>query len=166
MTHTFTFRNIRQDEIQEASEIENICFPPEEACSPEHMKERVMHASDLFLTAIDQETGKMAGFINGISTSEEKLRDAFYTDISLYDPDGRNIMILGVDVLPQYRHQGLARKMMQVYQKQASDGKYKMLVLTCLDGKVEMYRKFGFIDNGISESEWGSETWHEMVYKL
>lgn len=166
MTNTFTFRNIHPEEVREASEIEKICFPPEEACSLEHMTERVKHAPDLFLTAFDKESGKMAGFINGISTNEDKLRDAFYTDISLCDPDGRNIMILGVDVLPQYRHQGLARKMMHLYQKQAYEKNYHKLVLTCLEGKVEMYQKFGFKDNGISDSEWGRETWHEMVYLL
>lgn len=166
MTHTFTLRNIHQDEALQAAEIERICFPPEEACSSKHMKERVMNASELFLTAVDNETDKIAGFINGISTNEEKLRDAFYTDISLHNPDGRNIMILGVDVLPEYRHHGLARTMTHDYQKQARQKGYSMLVLTCLEEKVGMYHKFGFTDHGISESAWGNVTWHEMTYKL
>jgi hypothetical protein len=38
-----------------------------------------------------------------------------------------------------------------------------MLVLTCLDEKVEMYRKMGFVDLGISGSTWGGEAWHEMT---
>ena len=37
----YIFRNIRQEEITQAAEIEKICFPPNEACSYEHMKKRV-----------------------------------------------------------------------------------------------------------------------------
>nr|WP_026496759.1 hypothetical protein [Butyrivibrio sp. WCD3002] len=38
----------------------------------------------------------------------------------------------------------------------------KRLVLTCLEDKIEMYRKFGFTDLGESASVWGGEAWHEM----
>ena len=41
-----------------------------------------------------------------------------------------------------------------------------MLILTCLDGKVKMYEKMGFLDRGISGSSWGGEEWHEMVWKI
>ena len=34
----FEFRSIRQEEADEAVRIEQICFPPNEACSEEHMK--------------------------------------------------------------------------------------------------------------------------------
>ena len=40
----FEFRNIRIDEADQAAEIEQICFPPNEACSREHMMDRVLHA--------------------------------------------------------------------------------------------------------------------------
>ena len=33
----------------------------------------------------------------------------FFTDITLHDPAGENVMILGLDVLPSYRGQGIAR---------------------------------------------------------
>lgn len=45
----FEFRNISQDEVDQAIAIEQICFPPNEACSPKAMKERVAAASELFL---------------------------------------------------------------------------------------------------------------------
>ena len=40
----------------------------------------------------------------------------------------------------------------------------KMLKLTCLEQKVEMYKKMGYKDEGISASVWGDEEWHEMSY--
>lgn len=57
----------------------------------------------------------MVGFVNGIATQENKLRDEFFTDESLHDPDGPNVMILGVAVLPEYRGQGLARELIAQY---------------------------------------------------
>lgn len=38
----------------------------------------------------------------------------------------------------------------------------KGLVLTCKDHLVKYYSKFGFIDEGISESNYGGVIWHEM----
>ena len=35
-------------------------------------------------------------------------------------------------------------------------------MLTCLESKVEMYKKLGFVDQGMADSTWGGEAWHEM----
>ena len=105
----FIFRNIKQDETDQANTIEQICFPPHEACSEKSMVERIRAAEELFLVAVDEKTGKIAGFLNGIATDETSFRDEFFTDAGLYDPEGRNVMLLGLDVLPEYRGQGLAR---------------------------------------------------------
>lgn len=162
----FEFRNIHQDEVDQAIAIEQICFPPNEACSPKAMKERIAVASELFLVAVDKSTGRIAGFLNGISTNEEQFRDEFFTDISLYDPYGKHIMLLGLDVLPEYRMQGLAREIVRQYSRREHEKGRDMLLLTCLDNKVNMYIKFGFEDRGIADSTWGGEEWHEMTCRI
>lgn len=162
----YEFRNIRQEEAEQAVEIEQICFPPNEACSEQHMKERIAKAPELFLVAVDKETGKLAGFLNGLSTDESIFRDAFFTDANLYNPTGKNIMILGLDVLPQYRRQGLGRELVFQYLRRERENGRKMLLLTCLQSKVKMYEKMGFRDRGIADSTWGGEEWHEMSYKI
>lgn len=160
------FRTILPEEVQQAIQIEQICFPPNEACSPKSMKERVAAAPELFLVAVDTRTGKIAGFLNGLATKESKFRDEFFTDVTLYDKAGENIMLLGLDVLPEYRRQGLATEIMKQYcEKERKNGR-KLLLLTCLDNKVAMYKKMGYIDNGIADSSWGGEEWHEMLYVL
>ena len=111
----FEFRNVKAEEADQAIEIENICFPPNEACSPKSMTERVSRAQETFLVAVDKETGKIAGFLNGIATDEEVFRDEFFTDITLHNRKGKNIMLLGLDVLPEYRSQGLARELVRRY---------------------------------------------------
>lgn len=161
-----SFREIRKEETMRAAEIEQICFPPNEACSEKNMTERIAAAHEMFLAAIEKETGTMIGFLNGIATKEEKFRDEFFTDASLHDPEGKNIMLLGLDVLPEYRRRGLARELMHQYLKKEKERGRKKAFLTCLDSKVEMYQKFGFTDLGIADSSWGGEEWHEMSVDL
>ena len=66
-------------------------------------------------------------------------------------------MLLGLDVLPEHQHQGLARELMEQYKEREQVKGRKKLILTCLPDKVEMYK-----DHGIGDSVWGGEAWHEM----
>lgn len=162
----FLFRNILPEEADQAALIEKICFPPNEACSETMMKERVAAAPEMFLVAIDKESGKIAGFINGLSTDESALRDEFFTNAGLYDPAGKNVMVLGLDVLPEYRGQGLAREIVSRYLAREKEKGRSKVILTCLESKVEMYEKMGFQNDGISGSVWGGEQWYEMSCTL
>lgn len=166
MDSKYEFRSIQSEEADQAVRIEQICFPPNEACSEKCMKERIAKVPELFLVAVDRETGKLAGFFNGLATDEPSFRDEFFTDVSLYKPDGKNIMLLGLDVLPEYRNQGLAKELVLQYMKRERKKGRKMLILTCLENKVEMYKKMGFVDHGMAASTWGGEQWHEMAYVI
>lgn len=162
LNERFELRNIHSDEADQAVTIEQICFPPNEACSEQMMKERIAVAPDLFLVAVDKESGKIAGFLNGIATDEDSFRDEFFTNAKLHYPEGRNIMLLGLDVLPEYRNQGLAKEIMNQYLRREADKNRKTVILTCLKSKVKMYEKMGFRNHGIAESSWGDEQWYEM----
>ena len=158
----FEFRAIREDEAEQAAQVEAECFPPGEACTLERMKERVAAAKDIFLVAVDKKSGKIAGFVNGIATNDTVLKDEFYTDASLHDPNGANVMICSVCVLPQYRKQGMARELIFEYRRRECERDRKRLILTCKKEKVEMYRKLGFEDMGTSDSSWGGTSWNQM----
>lgn len=162
----YEFRDIKPEEADQAVAIEQICFPPNEACSERSMKKRIAKAPELFLVAVDRKTGKLAGFLNGLSTDENSFRDEFFTDENLYNPKGKNIMILGLDVLPEHRMQGLGRALVFEYLRREQENGRKMMLLTCLESKVEMYKKMGFTDLGMANSTWGGEEWHEMSYVI
>lgn len=162
----FVFRDILPEEAGQAVEIEQICFPPNEACSETMMRERIKKAPGFFLVAVDKRTKRLAGFLNGIGTDETVFRDAFFTDAGLHDPDGKSVMLLGLDVLPGYRGQGLAREIMSRYLAREKERGRKQVILTCLEDKVKMYEKMGFTDLGLSGSSWGGEQWHEMRCEL
>ena len=160
----YLFHNIQPNETDQAVVIEQICFPPNEACSEEHMRERIGMAPELFLVAVDQESGRIAGFLNGLATDEMVFRDEFFTDAKLHNSAGANIMLLGLDVLPEYRRQGLATELVRRYVEREKANHRRALILTCLQSKVAMYEKMGFHDDGIANSTWGGEEWHEMSY--
>lgn len=162
----YEFRSIRPEETEQAAAIEQICFPPNEACSKRHMRERIAKAPELFLVAADMKNGKLAGFLNGLSTDEVFFRDEFFTNANLYNPFGKNIMLLGLDVLPEYRKQGLAGELVRQYLKREQENGRHMLILTCLKAKVKMYEKMGFTDRGTADSVWGGEEWHEMSCEI
>ncbi|MCD8379263.1 MAG: GNAT family N-acetyltransferase, partial [Lachnospiraceae bacterium] len=79
---------------------------------------------------------------------------------------GENVSLLGLDVLPQYRGQGLAREIVRRYALREKERGRKSLILTCLPQKVGMYEKMGFHNEGISASFWGGEQWYEMRMEL
>ena len=162
LTERFEFRSIFKNEADQAVIIEQICFPPNEACSEKDMKDRIDKASELCLVAVDKTTGKIAGLLNGLATDEDVFRDEFFTNAELSEPSGKNFMILGLDVLPEYRMQGLGRELVSQYIRRERDNGRRMIKLTCLESKVNMYKKMGFLDEGISNSVWGGEEWHEM----
>ena len=162
----FEIRLIRRSEVLEAAEAERLCFPPTEAGTREVVKARATLAGEQFLVAVDRETGRLAGYLNGLVTDESTLRDEFFKQTDLHDPRGANVMVLSLGVLPQYRRQGLASELMACYVRQERERGRRMLVLTCLEEKVGMYLKMGFEDGGMSQSCWGGESWHEMTYIL
>ncbi len=158
----FDFRSIYQSEADEAVSIEQICFPPNEACSPVHMGDRILKVPELFMVAVYRKNGRIAGFLNGIATDADSFSDDFFINADLNDKNGKNVMLLGLDVLPEYRHKGLGREIVHQYALREKKNNREKLILTCLDAKVEMYKRMGFIDKGMSVSEWGGEKWHEM----
>ena len=126
----YELRTIRPDEAETAEAIELACFPPNEACKLPIMKQRVELAPDIFLVTVEKGTGKMIGYITGLATNEVHLRDEFFTEPTLHDPDGDNVMILSVAVLPEYQKQGIAREMMQEYLRRENSRNRRHVELT------------------------------------
>ena len=158
----YRFRQILPEEGVQAREMDRICFPPEEAKPMEIMCRFVQKIPEQFLAAVDRRTGKVAGYLCGISSDEAHFRDEFFTDLSFHDPAAQTVYLLGLDILPEHRGQGLAKELLRIYGIWSQvRGKHRM-VLTAHEEKVGMYEKLGFADLGISNSVWGGGIWHEM----
>lgn len=162
----FEIREILPGEYTEAARIEQVCFPDGDAVPKDAMIEKAEAAPELFLVAADKESGCLAGFLNGLATDEKHLRDEFYTDASLHDPEGKNVVLLGLDVLPQYRGRHIATELMRTYARRERARGRKALILTCLEDRVDMYIRMGFEDAGPSLSSWGGGAYREMTLRL
>lgn len=42
----------------------------------------------------------------------------------------------------------------------------KGVILTCKDKLIHYYEKFGFVNEGLSESNHGGESWYQMKLKI
>ena len=104
----------------------------------------------------------IVGFVNDIATDRETITDEMFTDIVEHKPDGAYLMILGLDVRPQYRHRGYAGMLLRRLIENARREGRRGVGLTCHDFLVPYYSSFGFRDLGVSASVWGGETWYDM----
>jgi predicted GNAT family acetyltransferase len=85
-----------------------------------------------------------------------------YADASFHNEQGDWQMIFGVNTLPQYRRQGLAAKVLERAIHDAKAQGRKGCVLTCKDKLIHYYEKFGFRNEGVSQSVHGGVTWYDM----
>ena len=124
--------------------VEAACFPPAEAATAAEIADRLAHYAGHFWI-LEEDDGTVVSFVDGMVTDEPKLRDEMYENAALHNEDGAWQMIFGVNTLPAYRRQGCAGQ-----------------VLECKDALVHYYARFGFVDEGISQSTHGGVVWHDM----
>ena len=167
LTDRFLFRYIDPDNTEEAeyaAYMESVCYlTPTDACTREEILDRIAAAPELFMVAEDRQSGRLAGVLNGVATNEEVFRDEFFSEAGLlHDPEGSTVMLCGLDVMPEYRLRGLARAMISLYCECEKARGRKRLLLTCVEEKIDMYRKFGFRLVGVSASVYGGTVWYDM----
>ena len=100
--------------------------------------------------------------MNGLVTDHPDLTDEMYEKADMHQEDGAWQMIFGVDTDPHRRKQGLAGKVLEKFIDAAQAEGRQGVVLTCKDRLVHYYAKFGFVDEGISDSTHGDVVWYQM----
>ena len=90
------------------------------------------------------------------------VESEMYEKACLHDEKGAWQMIFGVNTLPKYRRQGYAEKLLRYAINDARAQDREGLVLTCKDKLVHYYEKFGFQNEGVSESVHGGAMWYQM----
>lgn len=66
----YEFRNIHKDEIEQAAEIESICFPPNEACTYEHMESRIKKHRIFFWLLWIRRQARLQVFLTDLQQTE------------------------------------------------------------------------------------------------
>ncbi len=155
--------NIRyatKEDIPGIAAVEAECFPAAEAATEKDFIGRVEHYGNHFWLMFDEE--KLIAFVDGFVTDEADLTDEMYEKADMHNENGAWQMIFGVNTIPSYRRQGYAEKLIQCAIADAKKQGRKGLVLTCKDRLISYYAKFGFQNEGVSESVHGNVVWYQM----
>ena len=155
--------NIRTATLQDIGQIaavEKECFPAAEAATKEEFAKRLEHYADHFWLMFEDDT--LIAFVDGMVTDQDDLTDEMYENASMHNENGAWQMIFGVNTLPAYRNHGYAGELLKRAIADAKDQGRKGLVLTCKDRLVHYYAKFGFVNEGVSESVHGNVVWNQM----
>ena len=106
-----TIRFVKKEDVERIADIELECFPVAEAADRETLKIRFEAFSENFLVA--EKDGKVVGFINGCTTNTPELPDELYHNTKLHKPNGDYQTVFGLDVVPEYRKQGIAEELLK-----------------------------------------------------
>lgn len=151
------------DDLDKVAAVEAQCFLPAEAATKEAFVGRLQHYGNHFwLLFEDESEAKLIGFVDGFVTNDADLNDEMYEKAELHDEKGAWQMIFGLNTLPEYRCNGYAGILVEQVIKAAKEQGRRGVVLTCKEKLVHYYAKFGFIDEGISDSTHGNVVWHQM----
>ena len=161
----YTIRNVKAEDLDQVTEVEALCFPAAEAATEESVRKRIETFPESFFVA-ENESGKIIGFINGCVTDERTIRDEMFEDSGLHRADGMYQSIFGLDVIPEYRRQGVAADLMNHLIQTAKARGKKGMILTCKDRLIHYYEKFGYRSLGISGSVHGGAVWYDMLLEF
>ena len=147
-------------DLDAVTAIEAACFPPAEAAGRTSLAGRLAAYPNHFWLLLEQD--KPVGFVNGMCTDEPDLQDEMYDDPTLHNEAGAWQMIFGLDTIPSCRCRGYAALLMEHVISEAKKQGRKGVVLTCKDRLIHYYAKFGFVNEGVSQSIHGNTTWYQM----
>ena len=153
-------RNATQEDLDAISQVEAECFPPAEAATKEEFAKRLAYYGSHFWLMFDGD--KLIAFVDGFVTDEADLTDEMYEKAEMHRENGDWQMIFGVNTSPAYRKKGYAGELIKRAIADAREQGRKGLVLTCKDRLIPYYAKFGFVNEGVSESAHGNVVWNQM----
>lgn len=157
-------RNVTIKDLSSVAKVEASCFPEAEAATKDSLKKRIKTFPECFFIA--EVEGEIIGFINGCRINGITISDDLFIDASLHITDGAYQTIFGLDVMAEYRKQGIAGQLLcQMINAAKKDG-CKGVILTCKEKLIKYYAKFGFVNKGISESEHGGAIWYDMILEF
>lgn len=151
-------------DLAQIAAVEAECFPAAEAATKEEFAERIKYYGNHFWLMFEGE--KLIAFVDGFVTDKPDLTDEMYERAEMHDENGAWQMIFGVNTIPAYRKHGYAGQLLQCAIEDARKQGRKGLVLTCKEKLIAYYAKFGFVNEGISESVHGNVTWYQMRYEF
>lgn len=157
-------RKVETNDLDALVNIENMCFPKEEAATRASFEYRIAAFPDSFYVAV--ENNQIIGIVNGCVTDRLTISDELFEPMGGHNPNGKNQTIFGLLVDPRYQKQGIAARLMHYIMNAAKHAGRENMVLTCKEHLIKYYEGFGYVNHGISESTHGGAIWYDMVADL
>jgi len=158
-----TIRQVQTEDLDACFNVESRCYTSEGA-SKEKIGKRIEIFPKGFLVA--EHDAKIVGIINSASTNKDDISDEELKEMIGHEPDGKNIVIFSIAVLPGFQGKGISKLLMEKFIETSKElGKNKILLI-CKKNLIEYYKKYGFILLGKSKSKHGGFEWFEMSLNL
>ncbi|KAH9831316.1 polyamine acetyltransferase [Teratosphaeria destructans] len=193
--HPYT-QTLSISDVDSCVTLEEQAFPPNERASREKFQYRLQTCGELSLgiftshsnddistsstsapvySGAPRRKAVLLGHILATKTTNPIVTD---DDMAIPPPDtsdphighkeeGRTICIHSLAVLPEYHRRGLATTLMQAYlQRIESHGVADRVALIAHEHLIGFYEKFGFVNKGRSEAQFGGGGWFDLVREL
>lgn len=157
-------RTVLPKDLDDCFRVETSGFPPEEAATRETIKLRMETFTQGFLVA--ELDGRVIGILNSAVTDKDDLSDEALKQLVGHDPNGRNMVVFALAVLPEFQKQGVARQLMLHFMDEARQNNKEAILLMCKQNLIAYYERLGFTHAGLSKSTHGGAEWHEMRLSL
>lgn len=158
-------RQVTDEDLAQCYMVETISFPPHLAASKDSIKRRIDWFPRGFLVA--EVEGAVIGMINSGATSHEDVTDEkFLKQFIGHEPKGKNLFILSVAVVPKYQGKGVARYLLNAMHERALEMEMEQMLLHCQADLVKYYEQLGYVNNGPTPLETGSENWYLMAKQV
>lgn len=157
-------RQVRMEDLPYLIAVEQQCFSLAEAATKEAFIKRIKRIPDSFFVA--EAKGEVIGLINGPVIESAVITDDLFSEIKKHPPLGGYQSILGLAVAPNHQKQGIAKALFSHFEKEARVRKREAITLTCKKALLPFYERFGFTNDGVSDSVHGGVSWYNMSKKL
>lgn len=155
-------RNVKHDDWQAVSAIEQANFSKEEAATPQAIEERTQLIPDTFLVA--ESENQIVGYIEGPVVTSPELTDELFQKVSKNPISGGYVAITSLSIDENYQKQGLGTALIAAMKDVVASSKRDGIILTCHDYLIPYYEMNDFKMRGLSESTHGGSVWYDMVW--
>lgn len=152
------------DDLEAVTALEQLCFTPAEAASKEAMRYRLTHYPMWFYVAeLDK---RIIGLCDGCASDSEYITDDLFEAGGKYNPDGKNFLIFGLAVHPDFRRRHIGAELLEFMAELAKNRGIIGIGLTCREELIGYYEGLEFEKIGLSKSVHGGIVWYDMRRKL
>ena len=158
-------RQARFSDLDRILEIELENFSLEEAIPRSVFEAHLREIQTSFLVA--EKEGRILGYIEGPVVPQRHLQDQSFTE-EVEDHSHRSggyISVTCLSIAKEAQALGVGKRLLTALKEVALEQEREGINLTCHDYLIPYYEKHGFVNEGISQSNFAGETWYDMVWE-